>query len=335
MNAIAQLPLLLPLLFALPVTLPKPDPATSSSVAIQERGDADGKDIPVVVFAPKYRGALELSNTVNQLFRDGLVSEDPQSRRVLSVALDVVLVVSGPQPYLDRAIELLVELDETSSSEPEPESDERLVREYELRHLTMEDARVVLRPLTRQHQEWGQVGMISASDNISYLQSRGGVVVHDTQERIDEIFGLLKRLDVPRQQVLLRSYLIRGVDGGDDPRVPKEVTDSLRELVPYSQFELVSFAMLRSDVTADMGMTDSSSNSEYRMRLDPEAYDAESKRLTFASCRFDITRIDGTSTMERQFVTSASLTAGEYTVLGGVGADADFLVLHMTLVDER
>jgi hypothetical protein len=328
MNGLTHLPLLLPLLFALPATLPEPEPATSTSAAAQ---DGDSMERPVTVFTPKYGNSHELSNTVNQLFSQGLMSEDVAARNLRAVALDAAIVVSGPQPFLDRAIELLVELDETSSSEPE--SEEMLVREYDLKHLTMDEARVVLRPLTRQHQEWGQMGMIAATDNISYLQSRGGVVVHDTQQRIDEIFGLLERLDVPRQQVLLRSYLIRGVDGGDDPRVPKEVTDSLRELVPYSQFELVSFAMLRSDVSADMGMTDSSSSAEYRMQLDPEAYDSDSQRLTFASCRFDITRVEGTKRMERQFVTSASLTAGEYTVLGGVGADADFLVLHMTLVD--
>lgn len=331
MNALTHLPLLLPLLFAVPVTLPEPAPSTNSSSATFVQDTANEWDVPVVIFVPKYSGSYDLAETLNRLFGEGLVSADVQSRGVRAVPLDTAIVVSGPSPHLERALELLKQLDETARGEDRV--DGLQVRQYALKHLTMDDARVALRPLSRQIQQLDQLGMMSSSDNISFIQSRGAVVVHDTDARIAEIFALLERLDVPRQQVLLRSYLIRGVDGGDDPRVPQEVTESLKQLVPYAQFELVSFAMLRSDVTADMGMTDSSSNAEYRMQLDPEAYDVESRRLTFASCRFDITRVEGTKRMERQFVTSASLTADEYTVLGGVGADADFLVLHMTLVD--
>lgn len=333
MNLLTQLPLILPLLFAVPATVPEPAPATSASNAVLTQASGEGWDVPVVIFVPEYSNSYDLAETLNRLFGEGLVSADVQSRNVRAVPLDSAIVVSGPKPHIDQALALLKQLDETARRETRVEG--LLVRQYALKHLTMDDARVALRPLSRQIQQFDRIGMTVSSDNISYIQSRGAVVVHDTESRIEEIFTLLERLDVPRQQVLLRSYLIRGVDGGDDPRVPREVTESLQQLVPYTQFELVSFAMLRSDVTADMGMTDSTAVAEYRMQLDPEAYDVESRRLNFASCRFDITRTEGTAHMSRQFVTSASLTADEYTVLGGVGADADFLVLHMTLIDEQ
>ena len=103
--------------------------------------------------------------------------------------------------------------------------------------------------------------------------------------------------------------------------------------MPYEDFVLVSFGMVRSDVTAEMGMTDSVGSAEYQMLLQPDTYDSEARRLTLSSCRFDITRVEGTSRTTRKFATSASLVADEYTVLGGVGADADFLVLHMSLVE--
>ncbi|MCA8978700.1 MAG: hypothetical protein H6831_02725 [Planctomycetes bacterium] len=334
MTALTHLPLLLPLLFAVPAKLPDPAPATSSSPAAVAQEPEGSWDVPVAIFTPKYSSPYELAQTCERLFIEGLVSEDAQSRNVRFVPLDSAIVVSGPNPHMARALELLGQLDETARSESRVQA--LRVREYALKHLTMEDARVALRPLFRQIQQTDQayvIGMAVSSDNISFIQTRGAIVVRDTDERIEEIFALLERLDVPRQQVLLRSYLIRGVDGGNDPRVPTEVTESLKQLVPYEQFELVSFAMVRSDVTADMGMTDATASAEYRMQFDPGTYDVESRRLNFASCRFDITRIDGTARVTRQFATSASLTADEYTVLGGVGADADFLVLHMSLID--
>lgn len=324
MNALTHLPLLFPLLFAVPVTVPEPLPNSSASKSVQDAVPQDAWEVPVVVFTPKFGNAHALSNTLNQLFGDGMISENGESRRVRAVAFESAIVVSGPQPYLDRAIELVSELDLTASHEPR--SEVQVVREYQLHHLTLDDARQALLPLVRPGH---------SSDNISFVYSRGCVVVRDTQERVDELVGLLERLDIRRPQVLLRSYLIRGVEGAGDSRVPQEVTESLKQLVPYSNFELVSFGMLRSDVGSEMGMTDATDDAEYRMRLDPESYDAENRRLQFANCRFDITRREGESHTTRQFATSASLNADEYTVLGGVGADADFLVLHLTLVDEN
>jgi hypothetical protein len=324
MNALTHLPLLFTLLFAVPVTVPEPLPNSSASRSVQEAVSQDAWEIPVVVFTPEFGNAHALANTLNQLFGDGMVSENGESRRVRAVAIESAIVLSGPQPYLDHAIDLLSRLDHTSSQDTR--SDVLVVREYQLHHLTLDDARQALLPLVRPGQ---------SSDNISFVYSRGCVIVRDTQERVDEIVGLLERLDIRRPQVLLRSYLIRGVEGAGDSRVPQEVTESLKQLVPYSNFELVSFGMLRSDVGSEMGMTDATGGAEYRMRLDPESYDAENRRLHFANCRFDIKRREGESHTTREFATSASLNADEYTVLGGVGADADFLVLHLTLVDEN
>lgn len=337
MNALIHMPLLVPLLLSLPVTLPGPAPLQSRSQPAQQvqgEEEPDDLDVPVIIFTPKYSNAHELANTINQTFNDGLISKAVDARRVRAVAFDTAILVSGPEPFIHRAIMLLEELDETSRQEERSAPSAVLqVSEYPLHHLTMADASTALQPLTSNHMERGSLGQVIESQNISYLLSRSTVVVRDTAERTQEIFALLDRLDVPRQQILLRAYLVRGVDGGEDPRVPAEVTGSLRRLVPYAQFELVSFAMLRSDVGAKMGMTDAAGNAEYRMQLEPAGYDAQKRRLNFSECRFDITRVEGTARTTRQFMTSANLTADEYTVLGGVGADADFLVLHMSLID--
>ncbi len=328
-----------------PVTIPEPPPATNATrvatavAAPAQHPDASAEspveDFPVVVWTPRDGNPHELANALNGLFASGLVSSDVESRRVYASAVDRVVVVTGPQPHLDRAIRLLEELDDKSapSRDEEMRRDAYVVREIPVRHMTMSDARVALRPLERQIEQRTATGEWARAMNLSYLDTQRVIVLHDTQKRASEVADLIARLDVPRPQVLLRAYLISGVMGGEqDPRVPTEAAAGLRELVPYDTFQLVSFGMVRSDAMSEMGISDTANGAEYHMVFQPESFDADAGRLSLANCQFTITRVEGTSRTIRKFASSAGLGVDEYTVLGGVGADADFLVLHLSLV---
>lgn len=260
-----------------------------------------------------------------------------EDRDVQCFAFESSILLHGPAPELRAAQSLLSELDARSVSTPRQE--ELAVREFALRHLTLSDAIEALRPLARDVHQRGPSGETVVVPNLSYVHARGIVVVHDSPRRVQRIEDLLARIDVPRPQLRVSAWLIRGAQGDDDPsaageadgRIPAEAMEGLAALVPYDGFELVSFALLRSDGTSEMAMTDARDGIEYRMVLDPESFDAQAKRLTLARCALDILRVEGTRRTTRSFTTAASLTAGEYVVLGGVGADADFLVLRMAI----
>jgi len=329
MNAMIQLPLLLPLLLCTRAQLPESVTQEGAYGQLQAVPDEPKPEMEVLVWRPDHADAHELANALIELSRANVGQSG--FVRVHAVAVNDSIVVTASRENVAHALHLLEQLDQAT---PSSSASAQLVsREYTLRHVTISDAIAALEPLSRQIQEVGPSMQWLSTQNLSYVRSRGVVVAHDSAQRVDEIFALLERIDVPMPQILLRSYLIRGTQEAHDPRIPQGVVTGLRELVPYENFELVSFSMVRTDVAAKISIEDRSENAQYSMLLDPEAYDPDRQRLTLARCIYEIARQEGMVTVNRQFSTSASLTAGEYTVLGGVGADADFLVLHMALVD--
>lgn len=289
----------------------------------------------VEYYTPTRAPAEELRNLVVQLFNSGGVgtvfgrNEPPPT--FLTYGRSVVMRYRDDK--IGELVALVAELDAQWSGQRGDADDAELVSlEYRARNVTLDNLANALAPFSHPITLFDGMSRYQVS-NMSFLDDRGLVVARGPQAEIEQIEAVLKRIDVPQQQVLVTCYLIRGTEAaGGESRLPKELTTNLAKLVPFAGFESLAMGILRSDALTRMTMTvDYAPSEKFDLGLRPRAFDAETGSLTLEQCEFGLSRGMGETHSTQRFTTSAAIHAGEYTVLGAVGAEPIFVVLHLTL----
>ena len=207
------------------------------------------------------------------------------------------------------------------------EATERLSSlEYRARYVPLQGLASALDPYRRTLYLRSAEGHSYEAQNIGFVEERSLVLARGTSEELQEIAGLLARIDVPQPQVRVTSYLLRGsVDAEADVRLPADLVRDLAQLVPYESFELLSFGMFQCDAVAPIYMEESVSGGHFQLEMNAKTFEPSVGVLTLDRCSFELSQ----GTDRKSFMTSARITMGEYTVLGALGNDPVFVVLKI------
>lgn len=319
---------LLPLFAGLALVLPRQadpqaEPPREEAPAAESLPSSD--ELEMHLYRPRFTTTRELFNAGARMFRRELTVRDAvtgQQRTLdtLQEIGDTLLVYDLKEPA-ERAIRMLTWVDE-QFDEPENQS---VSREYRPRFLSMRSVVDALEVYTRKR----------GSTQLSILKDDGILLVHDTPEKLDEIFEYLGRLDVARPQVLISCYLVTGASEATSQGLPQELVDGMRDLVGMPGLRMMGRGMLRSSISTDGPQSIVLSEEGvriYELSLAPAAYDEGSGILSVDRCR--LREILTTSDTPRDlFQTQTSVRVGEYTVLGATGSDPMFLVLHVQLFE--
>ena len=325
MNITTPIFLLLPMLAAVPTpaaSLPAPtvqDEATVSGGRNRQEPNYPTSDLLVMAqYKPVNLGVYDLYEVAKDLVahkmrvRDEITGEI-MSHPTMQVLGDTILIYDI-EAGKRRALELLTELDH--AFQPTTNSNEtRVVREYATRFVSMETAFEALRSFRHTwHNDNG-----SSFNNISLVQERSTLVLHDFQPKVDEM---------PAQQVLLTCYLVAAHGSAESARLPKELADGLKQLTGMETVHRQAVGMIRTSVQAQERLSillESADFGTHELALRPAAYDPESRMLSFSECALLKTTDGKINTL---FRTSTSVPGEEYTVIGAVGSDPLYVVLH-------
>lgn len=220
--------------------------------------------------------------------------------------LGTKIVIYDTKEEVQRTLELLQRLDEplAPSRKPAP-------IEYRPRFLSLNTAFQAVKELS----------------DLSIVQERGLLVLHDSPDSTEAALALLERLDLPAQQVLLTCQLLEVGGSAQGPALPRELGDNLQKLLPGSTFAPVAMAMLQTSVggEARVSLQLESTGKRYRFELVPSAFDASTGSLTVTDCSL----IEEADKPRELFRTSTVLHGGEYTVLAATGATPRLLVVRV------
>ncbi|MEZ5980574.1 MAG: secretin N-terminal domain-containing protein [Planctomycetota bacterium] len=259
------------------------------------------------------------------------------------------IMVATPQewfaPILDQIKRIDAELADTSGAEIQ-------TFQYQIRHVSQNAVERALEPFRSTIQNAsprGSRGPVYTAASVTIVRDTGTVIVRDTEARIAEVQRVLERIDRPEAQVSLRYYLIRGytteqsaedegwqlsdlyTDHFLDPNMyVEDFLPSLRSLIPMVGVRLESFGVLQGDALAEKSFSDGVGNARFDLRMYPTAFDEQTGTLSVDQIDFQCVGFGASESSQQGFKTSAKLTPGRFTILGGVGAEPLFLVLHMS-----
>jgi hypothetical protein len=293
----------------------------ASSVPQEDGRQAKSAESPrqvIEYFQPEKASVVELLGIWRQLYPQVTHSNPAFCSPRLAIFGGKILV-KGNEREMPGVLAQLKQLDQSYTSEVPTRRVETF--HYQVRHVPLEPIFLCL------HQTFGGQGVDSA--NISMIEDRGVVIVRGTPSMVKEAATLIKGLDVPRPQVMVAFYIIRGTSKEEaDQLVPADLSRDLSTLVPYEAFEILTTAFLPTDTVSRMEMEVDLADDwgVCQLQLHPQAYDQGSGALTFGKIEFTILP---NNQPRRTFSTSTSIRRGQYTVLGAVGADPVFVVAQM------
>lgn len=243
------------------------------------------------------------------------------------------LIVYDTQDNVARVLDLCATLDRAPSAQP-PEG--LTTFEYRPSYITLDGAYSALSSFQRNVRSDEDDAFVP---NLAPMQERGLLVVRDTGANVAEMRGLLQRIDVPREQILITCYLLSTAEPGAEASgltLPPDLVSHLRQLLPTFQLAPIGFSMVRSSVAPDAQMRieiwTTNRAQVYHLELAPSAFDSASGSLTVDRCVLDVAMGGNTNARVEVFSTSAIFRGGEYTVLGATGVKPVFLVVHVATV---
>lgn len=313
-------------------------PLTMPGFLYQGSAEAKAPVNAVEYYTPQLAPARDLARVVSDLFEGGSVGIVVGQQEIPPTLLTYgkSIVVRYRDDKIGELVTLLKRLDEQWSGEEGTRRDTDIVTlEYRARHVMLNSLSRALVPFT--HPIFVSDGTAQYQvQNLSYLEERGLIVVRGPMEEVVQIEAVLKRIDVPQPQVTVTCHLVRGqMKATAEQLLPAELTQNLKQLVPFEGFESLALGILRSDALTEMQLTvDYSPGEQFQLQLRPRAFDPESRSLTFDQCAFSLLRGEDEHRSQQRFTTSATIRTGEYTVLGAVGAEPIFVVLHVSLLSE-
>jgi type II secretory pathway component GspD/PulD (secretin) len=313
---------------ATPQTTQPAEPAPSQQAPAAPRGSIDDSRLVISYFKPKNIRTSQAGELANLLFGESIfVSSEAMPPREMAHFMTVkdTLVVRDTPEQAKRILAALQELDQKAAPDQGASPAQVKTTIYTPRHVTANDLVRAVHPFMRGNE-------------LSQLAQEQRILLSGSAERIHELNALLASLDLPRPQVVITAYLVRGSSADQatsSAALPKELVENLRKLLPMQAFELVATSVVRASVAGDaIGVNAAPSPSiSYTMSMLPAAYDPQSGQLTLSKLSFQVVEgqnVPGTPQPARQsFETSLSVRAGEYAVLGAVGGDPIFLVLRV------
>ena len=301
-------------------------------------------DLEMVHYVPKHESVNALAQfLVRNVGREVMLEErGPRSRAIQTITqLGGTIVLYDKPEQNRRVLEIVARIDVPAEEEAEPE--EFVTRRYTLRYLAPEQAQRALEP------------MQSSDADFTVLEDRRAVSLMGSPRGVAELEALLKEFDVPEDQFRIQVLLVRGVpDLNPDPArvtdLPQELFRSLADMLPRFHFSSIGTALLQTSATSgrdvELSISSAEDSTAFDFRFRPVAYDANSGDLSVEKCelraRNDV-RVpadpavfkDGEVSRTRTqqiFSTSTILGGGEYTVIGGAGAEPVFAVVRVTPV---
>jgi len=284
------------------------------------------RDLIVAHYAPANSHAVELYQLIRPMIgREFYVAErggiHAESVRNLAVLGDQI-VIYDTQDYVDTLLETLRKIDVVQRGAADG-MEPYVTRSYVPKFITLDSAMEALSPLMRRR---------SGARNVSPVEDRRTIVMRDTESRVSEMEGVLRSLDLPEDQVLLRCYLLRGRKGETDTSgAPSELITHLERLLPDLGFQSTGFAMLQSGVVPGREVHMSVKGQDglgFDLTFTPVAYDSSTGSLTARGCRVGLTYTLSSQT-ESLLMTDILFRGGQYTVLGATGSDPVFVVVHV------
>ena len=285
----------------------------------------------------------QLTNTLHGLFgrRLRIVMEDGSQRSARNISIyGRSLILQDTPAMIGKIKKTLVLLQQENRSAAR---DDLVVVEYKTRFISIHDANNALEPLSRRVATSspgmvGSPGVIRTTGNISCLNERSPLIRRDTQDQVDRMLALLKRLDQPKAQLLISCTLVQGTDGAEEARATKLVPEELRSLSPYRKFHIISTGVLRTTAgpgnKAELSMMGGRGESA-RISLQPTAWDPNTGTLALANVNVNIQSIKNAvepANTRQTFSTSTSITRDEFVVLGAFGTNPVFVILKLTEV---
>ncbi len=304
------------ILAAAPASLARAQEATGSPLSMLPKRS----DLTLSFFTPSHLGTGELHGVAMQLFGENFRVSTPDggwASVVRFIPVGSSLGVQDTPEETEKIMATLSKLDLIARGEEKTVPVETW--EYTPRHITIES---LLPAIDRK----------TSNLQVSPVEVKRILLLRGLTDQLAEARRLIARLDVPSPQVSITCHLIGGRDEGtSSPALPKELVENLRRILPMPAFELLSVGVLQAAVSNSPIQLETVAGPElsYSLQLQPSAYDTAEGTLTLASCFFHLRVGPTDSARSHELRTNLALRAGEYTVLGALGADPTFVVLRV------
>ncbi|MFQ5749541.1 MAG: hypothetical protein ACE5H3_08800 [Planctomycetota bacterium] len=332
--------LIFPVLAAGPVL--EAQTATPQNPSSHFRGvPIEVKDLKMHFFTPSYYDTQGLVRTIQPMYGRYLRVTDEGTWNGILVknisAFEDAILIYDTDEYAQKVIDALKQMESLHEGEEEEVGEESVPMDlktfqYQPRYISYITLRDALDPFAREVYMEDSEGEVSF-DNVSTVDSRSMLLIRETPNRLREIQDLIKKLDVPRPQVMLTCFVIEGhKDSTESPELPSDLVANLRRLLPYSGYERVALGMLHiaagggRDQRATLAMNPKEGGEAFQLNLIPGGFDAEQGNLTLIQCEFSTRNGKG---YRQVFSTSATVSLGEYSVLAVTGSTPRFVVLKV------
>ena len=334
MNLTTPVLLLMPLLAAVPspaasvpATTTQDEASSSGGRSRQEPDYPTSDQLVMAQYEPVNIGIGDLYDVAKDMVARKMRVRDEVTGEILSHPTMQILgdkiLIYDVEAGKQRALKVLTELDHSFEPTTKPQKT-RVVREYATRFISLGTAYESLRSF---RESWTSQSGISIN-NVSMVEERSTLVLHDMQPRVDDMLAMLARIDTPSPQVLLTCYLVAAHGSADGATVPKDLETGLKQITGMETVHRQAVGMIRTSVQAQDRLTillESDDFGTHELALRPAAYDPESRMLSFSECALLKSTESGIETL---FRTSTSVPGEEFTVIGAVGSDPLYVVLH-------
>ena len=308
----------------------KPPKAQSHSSITADR-------IAIAYYRPQWQIAPTLASFVQEVHEPFVEITTPHDEsRLLSAILPKsgVILVRGSQEQVDFLMGELARFDEAlrvprAEAAAQPSEQEEIIRfEYRPRFSDAKGLFDALQTYVRSIEVVDTNGESHYMTNITYVPSHRQILVHERRGRAEEIRSLLERLDQPAPQFTVEYLVIEGSTSADSPnRPPAELAEHLARMLPFEHFTLLDTGLVHGTAREEMQVSfeNNEDGIEMLLELSPASFDEQSGTLTLRRCSFRY----GTQSKRRTFNTGATLTVGEFTVIGAAGSEGTLLALRL------
>ncbi len=298
--------------------------------------------VKVTLFTPQHASAAQLINSIHPIHGRQFILEENGARqtppRNLQGVGDSILIFDTPE-YTARVVATLQALDLESVAEPrEPQEfmaeAELEMFEYSPQFISFDAALQALKPFDQKVQVQRSDWSVTRLPALTAAEELGHILVRETPNVIVNIRELLARVDVPAPHITLSCLVLQATREPGSDGLPAELVSNLSALVPYDQFEQLTMGLLTSSVKAGGKLSlrmPTGDNRTCSLHMRVGAFDGTGDTLTFDQINFSMYHgAAGNGPALADFTTAATITNGEYVVLGASGPQPIFAVLRMT-----
>ncbi len=334
--------LIVVLAFSVLPILPMPAQENRPDPAPVEKGIPRSQVVVRYYKLHRDEGVPILLGAASQAFGRVLLIEDKpspaQNTRNLFQVGNSIGILETPE-RAEEILKALPALEEACFGTASAESAKIELRHYALKHVNVTSLRDILAGFQRQVPSVAGDG--SSGMNIAMLPERNVIILRDTAETHAAFENVLRAVDIPAMEgpsaaftltCLVLQATTEAPAGGQ--ALPKELTDNLRRLGPWTQFELLGTAIVRAGadgdgaaaVTMDIGPGLACTLDFDGMKADP------GKSIRLGQVRMAIQNFartpDGPPATPTQIKTATVISRDEYTVIGAAGRTPYLLVLR-------